>query len=230
MKNKLALGLVLLVLPLLACVAVTSLFSSQNNPQVMTGSIAVKGEGVMLPCSDPSLGIGCTGKTSVFVLPSPDDFAIALDGNGNITSGQVKLTMEVDENYDITEPGATGCGAKVLGESTSEFTGMIPLAPQNGPPVTSAIFYGPLASRGAAQSPWQCLGAAGNPSGSAQTQSNVTLELEGFSSSMAKGSQGTCVFSVLPSFSSYLANFSSTCTYQIEDVAALIRPGSTSAP
>jgi len=222
MKPPFIVTLSVLALFVLGCGALNFPAQPQTNPKLFSGSITIQGSGVIIPCKTIP-DISCTGKTTVTVLPGPDDFQLDTDQSGHITAGQAKLDLEVNQNYDITTPDSPGCSGQLLGTSTSSYTGAIPLPAVGGPPITSAIFYGPLAENGNGVAPWQCEGQAGAPSGSAKlTADNVSLELEGFSPSMKHGDGGKCTFSVMPQFNTFLTGFASTCTYTIEEVLPLM--------
>jgi hypothetical protein len=228
MRNSLIVFMLALAIPLMACLAVTSLFSSPQNPKYFVGNIAIQGDGVMIMCSDPSYGFTCTGKTTVVVSPSSRDFYLQTNNTGKITSGEIKFTLEINQNYDISAPDSPDCSAKLTGSSTSKYTGSIPLPAIGGPPVASAIFDGSLAENANGQIPWHCPGAGADSSGSiVQAQDNVTFELDGFSSSIVKGKGGKCVFTILDSLSSILTSYNHACVYGIVEVPTQLPTGPT---
>ena len=219
MKHKWVLACLILAVPLLACSAVTSLFPSQQNPKLFTGSIAIKGDGVLGFCSQLATGISCTGKTEIRVLPTEADFSLVTDNAGNFVSGRVQFDLNVDQNYAINGSDMPGFSGQLTGSSSSKYTGTIPLAAIGGPAASSAEYIGKLAENGNAQTPWQCEGESGDLTGSlSQTQGGVTLVLEGFSANMQAKRGGKCTFSVLDSLSSLLTSYTWSCTYGVEQV------------
>lgn len=227
MKKNLMVVLLMLVTPTLACVAVTSLLPNGGNPKIFSGSIVIQGSGVISLCNSLP-DVSCTGKTTVTVLPSPEDFTLQVDQAGNFIGGQAQFNMVTDQNYTLVGNDVP-CNGKLTGSSTSKYSGNIPLPAQGGPAATSATFYGSLASSGSAAAPWSCPEGSGAPSGSATvSQANISLDLQGFNPNMKEGEGGKCTFSAMPEFSSFLSSFDSTCTYTIESVTVLIRTGTSS--
>lgn len=178
MKTNLIVALLVIAISSLACRLQEELGLGKETvvpppriPNEISGSIAVQGEGRWTWMAEA----GFPGKTTVKLLPSPDDFRLTFDQAKFTFAGQAKFTLRVDEDYQLIDAFDTECSGSLTGSAELNYTGK-----SVGGNPSSAIFVGPIVSTGSATAPFQCPDAAGAFSGSdINPQGDITLTLQG---------------------------------------------------